>query len=208
MKLSLNEKKDALIKELISMGIKDNKVLEAIKTVPREEFVLEDMIESAYDNKPLPIQFGQTISQPYIVALTLQELELEKSHRVLEIGTGSGYQTALLSFFEVEIFSVERIYCLYISAKKRLERLKYKSNLYYLDGKKGLPQEAPFDRIVVSAAAPEIPKTLEDQLNHKNGIMIIPVGYEDETQILYKIKYKDNNRTVEKLTYCRFVPLK
>ncbi|HOJ49539.1 MAG TPA: protein-L-isoaspartate(D-aspartate) O-methyltransferase [Spirochaetota bacterium] len=200
--------KERLLKELKIMGINNHRVLDAIKSVPREEFVLENMREHAYDNEPLPLQYGQTISQPYIVALMLQELELKENHKVLEIGTGSGYQTALLSYLGTNVFSLERIYCLFLTAKKRLKKLNYNAKLYYLDGKKGLETEAPFDRIIVSAATPEIPKALEEQINHDDGIIIVPVGYEEEPQILYKIKYEKNKKDVKKLTYCRFVPLK
>lgn len=157
-------------------GVKDSRVLEAMKKVPRHLFVGEQLRNQAYEDHPLPIGEGQTISQPYIVALMTEALRLKGHEKVLEIGTGSGYQTAILAELCKEVFTIERIASLAYNARKTLERLGYKNVKYRIgDGTLGWPEEAPFDGIMVTAAAPKIPQPLIDQLA-MGARLVIPVG--------------------------------
>lgn len=162
--------------QIIRRGIKDPLVLAAMKKVPRHLFVPESLRSQAYEDHPLPIGEKQTISQPYIVALMTEALRLKNTDRVLEVGTGSGYQTAILAEIVKHVFTVERIPSLADRAKKLLDALGYKNITYRIgDGSLGWPEEAPFDGILVSAAAPSIPQPLVDQLA-MGGRLIIPVG--------------------------------
>jgi len=162
--------------QLESRDIRDLRVLEAFRRVPRDRFVLSSDVDQAYEDHPLSIGHGQTISQPYMVALMTQCLELAGSERVLEIGTGSGYQTAVLCELAKEVFSVERIEPLSDRAALTLQYLGYSNfHLTVGDGTLGWREEAPFDRIIVTAAAPDIPKSLTEQLAGE-GILVIPVG--------------------------------
>ena len=188
-------------------GISDQAVLRAMDEVPREYFVSADLVESAYVDHALPIACGQTISQPYVVAYMTEKLELEPRDRVLEIGTGSGYQAAVLSRLVREVVSIERYRTLADTARDRLRTLGY-TNVAILvgDGFAGAPDLGPFDRIIVTAAAPEIPQTLVGQLAD-DGLMVLPVGPPDGTQHLVKLRKTPAGVTREDLIAVRFVPM-
>lgn len=192
--------------QLRARGISDERVLAAMANVPRHEFVSPDFRSQAYEDHPLPIAQGQTISQPYIVALMLQYLAIEPRDTVLEIGTGSGYQSALLGELAARVYTIERHQTLANSAAAVLMRLGY-SNVTVLvcDGSQGLPEYAPYDRIIVSAAAHTIPPALLEQLR-ESGRMILPVGAE-YSQELQLIRKKDGVPVIAILEGCRFVPL-
>jgi protein-L-isoaspartate(D-aspartate) O-methyltransferase len=192
--------------QLRARGISDERVLDAMARVPRHEFVTEEYREQAYEDHPVPIGEGQTLSQPYIVAIMLEALSLTGSEEVLEVGTGSGYQTALLAELAHEVYSVERHADLAHSAEDVLRRLGYRNvNVLAGDGSQGLPQHAPFDAIIVSAAAPRIPPALFEQLR-EGGRMVVPVGpaYAQELQLVSK---QNGRAVVTTLEGCRFVPL-
>jgi protein-L-isoaspartate(D-aspartate) O-methyltransferase len=192
--------------QLRARGISDERVLAAMASVPRHEFVAEDYHEQAYEDHPVPIGEGQTLSQPYIVAIMLQALSLTGSEKVLEIGTGSGYQTALLAQLAGEVYSVERHASLAQSAENVLHRLGYGNvNVLVGDGSHGLPAQAPFDAIVVSAAAPRIPPPLFEQLR-EGGRMIVPVG-PAHAQQLQLVRKQQGRPVIDDLEGCRFVPL-
>jgi protein-L-isoaspartate(D-aspartate) O-methyltransferase len=168
--------RERLIKILRSKGITDDRVLDAFRTVPRHEFVDDAMYSQAYDDNALPIGGGQTISQPYIVALMTQLLELKKDEKILEIGTGSGFQTAILAQFSRRVYSVESIRGLAESARKRLRGMGYENIAFkHGDGSAGWSQHAPYEKIMVTAAAPAVPETLALQLG-AGGRMVIPIG--------------------------------
>jgi protein-L-isoaspartate(D-aspartate) O-methyltransferase len=192
--------------QLRSRGIRDERVLAAMGKVRRHLFIAAEYRDNAYKDHPLPIGEGQTISQPYIVALMLEALALDGSETVLEIGTGSGYLTALLAELARQVYSVERIESLAHSAGAVLARLGYGNvSLMVGDGSQGLAERAPFDAIVVSAAAPTIPKALLEQLR-EGGRVIVPVGPLDAQEL--KLVRKQAGRTViANLEGCRFVPL-
>jgi len=192
--------------QLAERGIRDARVLAAMSTVPRHDFVPQDLRQDAYEDHPLPIGEGQTISQPYIVAVMLEHLALRATDRVLEIGTGSGYVTALLSLLCAEVFSVERFVSLADSAAAKLRRLGYRNvRIRIGDGSEGWIEHAPFDGILVSAATAEVPAPLLAQLI-EGGRMMIPVGspVSQELQLVRKI---DGQHEVRVLEGCRFVPL-
>jgi protein-L-isoaspartate(D-aspartate) O-methyltransferase len=187
-------------------GIHDQRLLKAMASVPRHEFVEAPYREQAYEDHPLPIAAGQTISQPYIVALMLDLLQLEPSSRVLEIGTGSGYQTALLAQLAAHVYSVERHPELARQAEDTLSRLGFENvTVVTGDGSQGLIEHAPFDAIVVSAAASQIPPALFQQLR-EGGRMIIPVG-PPEAQELQLVRKQGGEALVTLREGCRFVPL-
>jgi protein-L-isoaspartate(D-aspartate) O-methyltransferase len=192
--------------QIASRGIKDKRVLEAMKKVPRHLFVEEALGERAYDDHPLPIGEGQTISQPYMVGAMTEALELKKKDKVLEIGTGSGYQTAILAELAEQVFSIERIEKLSKMAAKTLEKLGYKNVVLRIgDGTIGWQDQAPFDGILVTAGAPEVPRYLFQQLN-EGGRMVVPIGG-IHTQELAVVKKKDG-KPVKIITFgCVFVPL-
>ena len=179
-------KRNDLIKELENSGIKDKNVLKAIANVRREEFVLTEFRRLAYDNTSLPISSNQTISQPYTVAFMTELLEIKPGEKILEIGTGSGYQSAVLSELGAEVYSIERISGLYRSASEKLSKLGYNVHLKNDDGTKGWKEFAEFDKIIVTAGSPKIPKQLLEQLS-VNGLMIIPVG-DENSQDLFLIR--------------------
>jgi protein-L-isoaspartate(D-aspartate) O-methyltransferase len=187
-------------------GLRDARVLDAMARVPRHEFVPENYRSQAYEDHPIPIGEGQTISQPLIVAVALQFLSLEPTDKVLEIGTGSGYQAALLAELAQHVYSVERHSRLAQQAEAALRRLGY-NNLTIVtgDGTQGLPEFAPYDAIVVSAAAPQIPASLFQQLK-ESGRMVIPVG-PAETQQLQLVRKTQGVPVITVLEPCRFVPL-
>jgi protein-L-isoaspartate(D-aspartate) O-methyltransferase len=192
--------------QLRGRGIRDERVLGAMSRVPRHEFVPERYCNQAYEDHPLPIGEGQTISQPYIVALMLDALALTPADRVLEIGTGSGYVTALLGELAAEVFSVERHAPLAGQARELLVRLGYTNVTTIVgDGSQGFPEAAPYDAIVVSAAADEVPRALIAQMA-EGARMIIPVGAEDSQQ-LQLILMKDGRPRTTLRELCRFVPL-
>jgi protein-L-isoaspartate(D-aspartate) O-methyltransferase len=192
--------------QLQARGIRDERVLSAMERVPRHEFVEPHYRDQAYEDHPLPINAGQTVSQPYIVALMLEILHLDPSSRVLEIGTGSGYQTAILAEICAHVYSVERHPQLADQAQQTLSRLGFNNlTLRVGDGGEGLPEYAPFDAIVVSAAAKQIPVPLFDQLR-EGGRMIIPVG-PHEAQELQLVRKRDGKPLITLLDGCRFVPL-
>ena len=192
--------------QLIARGIKDSRVLEAMRRVPRHLFVLESELHRAYDDYALPIGFGQTISQPYMVAVMTELLDLKGTEKVLEIGTGSGYQAAVLSELSRQVYSIERIAELTEFARSNLDSAGYQDvKLKTYDGSEGWLDEAPFDRIVVTAATPEFPSPLVDQLVDE-GIGIAPVGPRFSQQLL-RIMKRGGKTTESYFTPCVFVPL-
>jgi len=193
-------------RQLKARDIKDERVLAAMTKVPREEFVPADERGEAYEDGPLPIGHGQTISQPYIVAFMTEQLRLKPSDRVLEIGTGSGYQAAILAELVSEIYSVEIVEPLARAAEATLQRLGYKNvHVKIGDGYKGWPEKAPFDAIIVTCAPDKVPQPLTDQLKD-GGRMVIPVG-ERFAQELYLLE-KKNGQLKESVTLpVRFVPM-
>ena len=203
-----NMRKDMVENQLRQRGITDDRVLDAMGDVPRHLFVAEDLRDEAYMDGPLPIGFDQTISQPYIVAFMTEVLKVEQQHSVLEIGTGCGYQSAVLSSLAKHVISLERIKELAESAQRRLRELDYSNvDVVHGNGWNGYIQKAPFDRIIVTAGANKIPKALLGQLAN-GGIMIIPVGKIMFSQTL-RIISKDSNGNVTKQTSLpvRFVRL-
>jgi len=202
------EKQRALmVKEQIARrGIKDSNVLNAMMKVPRHLFVPPYKQHMSYDDCPLPIGEGQTISQPYMVAVMTEYLELNKNSKVLEIGTGSGYQTAILAEIAKEVYTIERIESLSLKAKKILEKLGYKNIFFKIDdGSIGWEEKSPFDAIIVTAAAPEVPESLKKQIAD-SGTMVIPVGTRF-TQSLKIIKRKGAAFLEQEAFLCAFVPL-
>jgi protein-L-isoaspartate(D-aspartate) O-methyltransferase len=199
--------REAMVRtQLAERGIGDLRVLAAMCEVPRHEFVPETFRHDAYEDHPLPIGEGQTISQPYIVAAMLEHLALQGTDRVLEIGTGSGYVTALLSLLCAEVYSVERHAQLAALAESTLRRLEYRNvKIRVGDGSQGWPEYAPFDAILVSAATPEMPPALFTQLR-EGGRMVVPVGppFSQELQLIGKVS---GQLEVTILEGCRFVPL-
>lgn len=192
--------------QLIPGGIKDKRVLDVMGKIPREAFVDPGMAAQAYEDRPLHIGMGQTISQPLIVAMMTEALELKGSEKVLEIGTGSGYQAAILADLAKDVFTIERIDVLSIRARKALNRLLYKNIKFRIgDGTQGWPEEAPFDGIMVTAGAPVIPETLREQLS-EGGRLVIPVGGDVVQELLVVTREKDTFRT-KIITGCRFVKL-
>lgn len=192
--------------QIVERGIKNKRVIEAMKKVPRDLFVPEEIRDEAYDDRALPIGYGQTISQPYIVALMTELLELKGDEKVLEIGTGSGYQAAVLAEIVREVHTIERISELAELAKKKFEKLGYKNiKVYVKDGTEGLPEEAPFDRIIITAATPELPEPLIAQLK-EGGIIVAPVG-ERFSQYMLKAEKKGSELEQHYLIPVAFVPL-
>ncbi len=195
-----------LVDELQLLGIEDEKVLKAINSVPRHLFLNSAFEDFAYQNKAFPIGEGQTISHPYTVAFQSQLLDINKGEKVLEIGTGSGFQTAILLEMGAEVYSIERHKKLHDKAKSLLKRLGYKARyITFGDGYKGLPTFAPFDKIIVTAGAPFVPKDLLFQLKI-GGILIIPVGIENQIMTSF---LKIGEKSVEKLEFgnFKFVPM-
>ena len=200
-----NPQAERLITFLIENGIRDQKVLDAIYQLPRESFLSQAMYHQAYDNNALPIGQGQTISQPYIVAKMTELLELQQDSRVLEIGTGSGYQTAVLAQLVDHVYSVERIKSLQWDAKRRLKQLDfYNISTKHGDGWQGWSSKGPFDAIIVTAAAESIPQALLQQLKD-GGRLLIPVG--DDEQQLLKIVCHGDEFLSSVIEMVRFVPL-
>ncbi|URN98445.1 protein-L-isoaspartate(D-aspartate) O-methyltransferase [Leclercia adecarboxylata] len=194
-----------LLNQLRSQGIADERVLDAISRVPREKFVDEAFEHKAWENVALPIGQGQTISQPYMVARMTELLELTPDSRVLEIGTGSGYQTAILAHLVHHVCSVERIKGLQWHARRRLKQLDlHNISTRHGDGWQGWKARGPFDAIIVTAAPPEIPDALMAQLDD-GGILVLPVG--DEHQLLKRVCRRGNEFIIDTVEAVRFVPL-
>ncbi|MGC6232935.1 protein-L-isoaspartate(D-aspartate) O-methyltransferase [Hafnia paralvei] len=196
-----------LLQQLMQQGIGDERVLKALAEVPREKFIDEAMSHKAYDNTALPIGLGQTISQPYMVARMTELLRVGPKAKVLEIGTGSGYQTAVLAHLVQHVFSVERIKSLQWQAKRRLKQLDlHNVSTRHGDGWQGWASRGPFDAIIVTAAPPEIPEALLAQLAD-GGRLVLPVGEFDKTQHLRCVQRRGNDFLVESIEPVRFVPL-
>jgi len=196
-----------LLQELRAQGIRDPRVLAVIEKVPRHEFVPAGWQSMAYANRALPIKKGQTISQPYIVALMTELLELKGTEKVLEVGTGSGYQAAVLSLLADRTYTIEIIPELSQSAREKLEELGYENVEYRVgDGFYGWKEKAPFDAIIVTAAARRVPKRLLNQLRD-GGVMVIPLGPPGGDQRLVRIKKDGGQAHMERITGVRFVPM-
>ena len=201
----LEERERMVERQLKSRGIRDVRVLSAFLKMPREIFVPRDLQKKAYEDHPLAIGFDQTISQPYVVALMTESLELASSDRVLEVGTGSGYQTAILATLSGEVYSIEIIAAFYEGAQARLQGLGFQNvHLRRGDGGQGWPEAQPFDKIMVTAGAEEVPSALVEQLK-EGGRIVIPIGFGDQDLVLGK---KEKGVLVTKqLIPVRFVPL-
>ena len=203
------EEREEMVQLIRERGIKSERVVFAMKVIPRHIFVPQELEYLAYSDNPLPIGFGQTISQPYITALMTQELELSGEEKVLEVGTGSGYHTSILSLLSKKVITLEYERSLSKKAEEKLRELGFENVRFIVgDGSQGFQEEAPYHRICVSAGAPDIPPPLIDQLAQE-GIMIIPIG-DDELQILSKIiKFRNGAEFSKKeICPCRFVKLK
>ena len=194
-----------LIEIIKGKGIHDQKVLDAIGKVERHLFLESFLWSRAYEDIALPIYCDQTISQPYTVAFQTQLLEVQKGDKILEIGTGSGYQATILSAMWAKVYSIERHYELYKRTKKLLETIDHKIFLFYGDGYQGVPQYAPYDKIIITCGAPNIPETLMDQLK-VGGYMVVPVG--EDTQVMKRVtKLENNEYKIEDFGYFVFVPM-
>jgi len=195
-------------RQIAARGVHDRRVLEAMRTVPREVFVSERLAEFAYDDTPLPIGEEQTISQPYVVALMLEGLELQPEDRVLEVGAGSGYAAAVISRIAREVWAIERHESLARQARQRMERLGYTNvQIMHGDGTLGWPEHALYDAVVVAAGGPEVPQALLDQLAI-GGRLVIPIGPDPRTQSLVRVRHRaDGGYVREDLGAVRFVPL-
>jgi protein-L-isoaspartate(D-aspartate) O-methyltransferase len=204
---SRNVDRMQFVLDLRRRGITDQAVLRAMEEVPRERFVMPAHVGSAYSDRAMPIMCGQTISQPYVVAYMTQALGVEPHHRVLEIGTGSGYQAAVLSRLAATVTSIERYRTLADAARIRLKALGCDNvEVIAADGMAGAPERAPFDRIMVTAAAQEIPRALVDQLA-EGGIMVLPLGRQHDAQTLVRLTRTDKGVERTDLIGVRFVPL-
>jgi protein-L-isoaspartate(D-aspartate) O-methyltransferase len=203
---SMERLRELMVKNQIeARGVSDARVLNAMRSVERHKFVPGQHLSSAYEDHPLPIGHGQTISQPYIVALMTELCELKGDEKVLEIGTGSGYQAAVLSLLAKEVYSMEIVEPLAKSAAKKLAELGYTNvHIRVGDGYKGMPEKAPFDVIMLTASPPKIPEALIDQLG-EGGILVAPEG--DYSQELVTITKQNGKITKRTVTYVRFVPM-
>ena len=202
-----DEKKMQFILSVRSKGVVDNNVLRAIESLNREHFLKGVFAQRAYEDTPLPIECGQTISKPSVVGIMTQALKITTRDKILEIGTGSGYQTAILSKLARRVYSVERFKPLYDEARQIFKQLNLNNiTPIWGDGSQGIVEQQPFDRIIVTAAAEDPPPILLNQLK-VGGIMIIPVGQSDEIQKLIKVERTETNFKYEDLCDVRFVPL-
>lgn len=196
-----------LVDEIASKGIKDHRILDAVNAIPRHLFLDSGFLNFAYEDKPFPIGSGQTISQPYTVAFQTELLDISKGQKVLEIGTGSGYQACILAEIGAKVFTLERQKKLYEKTREFLPGIGYRTiKCFYGDGYKGLPAFAPFDRILITAAAPEIPEDLINQLN-PGGKLVVPLGGGDLQIMMRLTKSADGQITEERFGGFRFVPL-
>ena len=197
----------SLVEELKNKGISDENVLNAINAVPRHVFLDSSFLDFAYQDKAFPIGSGQTISQPFTVAFQSSLLEIKKNMKVLEIGTGSGYQACVLAAMGAKVFSIERQRKLYTKTKAFLAKFPYRIKTFLGDGNKGLPTYGPFDRIIITAAAPEIPQALIDQLK-VGGMMVIPLSENESCQTMLRLtKQEDGSLSREEYGDFRFVPM-
>ena len=200
------ERERMVREQLEKKGIRDPRVLEAFRTVPRHLFVKPADAESAYEDRPLALAEGQTISQPYMVALMTQELDVAPGQRALEVGTGSGYQAAILATLGARVTTVERLPTLAAEAQRRLEQSGFTGIRFRVgDGTLGWPEEAPFDRIVVTAGAPDVPIGLLSQLG-EGGILVVPIG-DERKQDLVRFRRGEGRVTRDRLCACSFVKL-
>ncbi len=202
-----NDRMAMVESQLKARGIVDPRVLEAMAWVPRENFLPDDRRAWAYRDRAVPLGLGQTVSQPYMVAAMTQALRLGPEDRVLEVGTGSGYQTAVLSTIASEVFSMERLRALQCAAEERLSALGISNvHLRIGDGSLGWREKAPFDAIIVTAGAPSVPPALKEQLSEEGGRLVIPVGPRTQ-QSLLRYTHQGNEYVSERLLNCSFVPL-
>jgi protein-L-isoaspartate(D-aspartate) O-methyltransferase len=193
--------------QVIERGITDERVIGALRAVPREKFFIDDLAEEAYADRAAPIGHGQTISQPYMVALMTERLDVKPEHKVLEIGTGSGYHTAVLARLGREICSVERVKPLLDAAWNRLSDLGIRNaHFKYADGTLGWPEQAPFDRILIAAGAPNIPQKLLLEQLADGGLAVLPIGPDDE-QMLVVVRRDGRKLHTTDVCPCRFVKL-
>ncbi len=208
MILSTQELREKMTAELANMGIKDASVLKAMSIIPREEFLPRAFYNQAYRNEALPIGENQTISQPFVVAKMTEALEIQPNNKVLEIGTGSGYQTSILCKLVRRLFTIERFASLSADATAILNKMNIHNFVTKVgDGTLGWAEQAPFDRIIVTAGSPQVPQSLLKQLN-VNGILVIPIGEENGVQKLMRYGKRDDGSIVEEyLCDVRFVPL-
>lgn len=192
--------------QLRARGVRDVSVLQAMGIVPREEFVVERYREQAYADHPLPIPLGQTVSQPYIVARMIEAIQVKPGEKVLEVGSGTGYEAAVIAQMGARVITVERHAELAALARIHLQQLHYENvKVITGDGSEGLPEEAPFDAVIVAAAVPDIPEALFDQLA-EGGRIAIPIGPPD-LQVLYLVRKQNGKMVKTRLEDCRFVPL-
>ena len=193
--------------QIIERGIRDERVISALRAVPRDKFFLADSKEAAWSDRAAPIGHGQTISQPYMVALMTTRLQLSPEHKVLEIGTGSGYQTAILAKLAREVFTIERVKPLLDEAFERLLSLEIRNvHFRFADGTKGWPEAAPFDRILITAGAPVVPEALLKTQLADGGIAVLPIGPEDEQMLVEVQRVRDKLLRTD-ICGCRFVKL-
>jgi protein-L-isoaspartate(D-aspartate) O-methyltransferase len=197
--------RNKLVKLIENKGVTDKRVLAAIAKVPRHFFFENALLEHAYQDKAFPIGEGQTISQPYTVAFQTEKLEIKPGDKILEIGTGSGYQACVLLEMDAKVYTIEYNRVLFERTKEFLPKMGYRPYFFHGDGSKGLPAKAPFDKIIVTAGAPIVPDALLDQLAEA-GILVIPVG-DREKQVMYRIRKKGGKYSKEEFTNFAFVPL-
>jgi protein-L-isoaspartate(D-aspartate) O-methyltransferase len=198
--------RNKLVKKLRLKGIFDEQVLNAIGSVPRPYFFENALLEHAYEDKAFPIGEGQTISQPYTVAFQTEKLEIRPGDKILEIGTGSGYQACILLEMGAKVYTIEYNPKLYEHTRKFLPEMGYKPYFFHGDGSKGIPAKAPFDKIIVTAGAPIVPQALTDQLKD-GGILVIPVG-DREKQVMLRIRKKGEKLVQDEFNFFAFVPLR
>lgn len=204
------EKRRRMVEEqLRDRGIEDDRVLEAFNTVPRHNFVNEQHRGHAYEDRALPTTSGQTISQPYMVAVMTESLQVKSGHRVLEIGTGSGYQTAILLELGAEVYTIETVRRLSERAEQRLSEVGYDERVHFKvgDGSKGWPEKSPYDRILVTAAAPELPPSLKEQ-SASSARIVIPEGSREKQTLVIHERENGGDWSTTRKTSCVFVPLR
>ena len=195
-----------LAEEVKAKGIADERIIQAIEKIPRHFFLDSSFVEFAYQDKPFPIGSGQTISQPYTVAYQTELLKVSKGEKILEIGTGSGYQACVLLELGAKVFSIERHHSLYLKARNLLPKMGYNPRLFYGDGYKGLPAYAPFDKILITAAAPQVPPDLLKQLKI-GGMIVVPVGAGATQTMLRLTRLDEDQYEQEDFGFFRFVPM-